>query len=160
MSNQAQAVLAVAAKEVGTKEGPNNQTKYGAWYGLDHNPWCAMFVSWVFDQAKCLPLIAQTPKGYASCPAFEAWAKGKGLLVDKATIQPGDILLFDFSGKGIAEHTGIAISVDPHSHLIMSYEGNTGPDHVGVNQANGDGAYLKNRAPSAVRAVVRPKWSN
>ena len=157
---QVEAVLAVAAKEVGTKEGPNNQTKYGAWYGLDHNPWCAMFVSWVFNSANCLPLIAQTPKGYASCSAFEAWAKTKGLVVDKSLIQPGDILLFDFSGKGVAEHTGIAISYDKNSHLVSSYEGNTGPDHVGVNQANGDGAYLKHRALSTVRAVVRPKWSN
>ena len=157
---QVEAVLAVAAKEVGTKEGPNNQTKYGAWYGLDHNPWCAMFVSWVFNSANCLPLIAQTPKGYASCSAFEAWAKTKGLLVDKSLIQPGDILLFDFSKKGVAEHTGIAISYDAHSHLVSSYEGNTGPDHVGVNQANGDGAYLKHRAITTVRAVVRPKWAN
>ena len=157
---QVEAVLAVAAKEVGTKDGPNNQTKYGAWYGLDHNPWCAMFVSWVFNSANCLPLIAQTPKGYASCSAFEAWAKTKGLVVDKSLIQPGDILLFDFSGKGVAEHTGIAISYDKNSHLVSSYEGNTGPDHVGVNQANGDGAYLKHRALSTVRAVVRPKWSN
>ena len=39
--------------ELGTLESPpnSNRTKYGAWYGFDGFPWCAMFVSWVYDKA-------------------------------------------------------------------------------------------------------------
>jgi hypothetical protein len=156
---QAQSVIDLAKKEVGFKEGANNQTKYGAWYGLDHNPWCAMFVSYIFNEARCLPLIAQSKKGYAGCEAFESWARTHALVVPVATVQAGDILLFDFSKSGKAEHTGIAIGYDSHTHLINTVEGNTADSHAG-NQANGDGVYLKYRAITTVRAVVRPKWSN
>ena len=31
--------------------GSANYTKYGAWYGSNPDPWCAMFVSWCADQA-------------------------------------------------------------------------------------------------------------
>ena len=38
-------VLAIARSQLGTKESPvgSNHTKYGVWYGMDHEPWCAMF---------------------------------------------------------------------------------------------------------------------
>ncbi|HEV2071679.1 MAG TPA: hypothetical protein VGR26_17980 [Acidimicrobiales bacterium] len=35
-------VVAVANREVGVVERPTNRTKYGAWYGLDAQPWCAI----------------------------------------------------------------------------------------------------------------------
>ena len=154
-------IVALAKKEVGYKEGTNNDTKYGVWYGLNHNPWCAMFVSYVFHEAGLTSLIAQSPKGYAGCEIFEAWAKDHHLIVPTNSVQAGDILLFDFAKSGKAEHTGIAISgIDPHTHLVSSIEGNTGADHVGVNQANGDGVYQKVRAMTTVRAVIRPKYTN
>ncbi len=39
-------IIRVALGEVGYKEGINNTTKYGEWYNLNNQPWCAMFVSW------------------------------------------------------------------------------------------------------------------
>ena len=154
-------VIALAKKEIGYKEGTNNDTKYGVWYGLNHQPWCAMFVSYIFHEAGLTSLIAQSPKGYAGCQSFEAWAKDHHLTVPVANVQAGDILLFDFAKSGVAEHTGIAISgIDPHTHLVSSIEGNTGADHVGVNQANGDGVYQKVRATTIIRTVIRPKYTN
>ena len=46
-------LLDIARGELGYKETPanSNRTKYGAWYGLDGQPWCVMFVEWVFAQA-------------------------------------------------------------------------------------------------------------
>lgn len=41
----AQAALDVARQWLGYKEGPNNRSVFGAWYGMDYNPWCAMFTS-------------------------------------------------------------------------------------------------------------------
>ena len=53
-------VLANAKRYVDMKykEGPNNDTIFGEWYGLNHQPWCAMFVSKVFNEAKLSKLIA------------------------------------------------------------------------------------------------------
>jgi hypothetical protein len=48
----AEAVVAIAKAEVDAKykEGVNNDTKYGKWYGLNNQPWCAMYVSWCFKR--------------------------------------------------------------------------------------------------------------
>ena len=159
MSASADKVVAIAQKEVGYKEGVNNDSKYGAWYGLNHQSWCAMFVSWCFGQSNLTSLIDSGAKGYASCSLFEAWARQHNLIVPTNSVQAGDILLFDFYNKGVSEHTGIATGgIDPHTHLIPTVEGNTAPE--GGNQTNGDGVYIKHRAISTIRAVVRPKYPN
>jgi hypothetical protein len=46
-------VLAIARDEIGTTESPpdSNVVKYSRWYPMNGSPWCAMFVSWVLDQA-------------------------------------------------------------------------------------------------------------
>ncbi|MBE6741091.1 MAG: CHAP domain-containing protein [Ruminococcaceae bacterium] len=49
--NQRTDIVQVAKTQLGYTEGKNNNTKYGAWYGLNYNPWCAMFVSWCARQA-------------------------------------------------------------------------------------------------------------
>jgi len=153
---QADQVIAIAKSQVGTTEVPVNKTKYGKWFGLDGQPWCAMFVSWCFDQAGVIKLLSQSPKGYAGCESFEAWAKDKGLTVPVAQVQAGDILLFDFNHSGKSEHTGLALGYNKNTHLIDTVEGNT--SNGNGSQSNGDGVYLKHRAPTTVRLVVRPKW--
>ena len=159
MSVQADLVVKVALSQVGYKEGKNNDTMYGKWYGLNNQPWCAMFVSWCFNQAGVTSLIAQSPKGYAGCETFETWAIKNKLTVPVTSVQKGDILLFDFYKSGKSEHTGISQgAINVHTHLIDTVEGNTAGDNAG-SQANGDGVYIKHRAPSTVRLVVRPKWS-
>ena len=156
MNAQAAAVIAAAKSQVNYKEGANNDSKFGAWYGMNHQSWCAMFVTWCFSQAKALPALEK----FAYCPALESWAHSKGMIVPIAQAQAGDVLLFDWNHSGVAQHVGIATGpVDPHTRLIPTIEGNTGPDHVGVNQSNGDGVYAKVRNPSVVRAVIRPKWA-
>ena len=61
-------VVEIAKAEIGYAEkGNSNDTKYGKWYGLNNNPWCAMFVSWCFDRAGLSKKIAaQNAKGFAS----------------------------------------------------------------------------------------------
>ena len=39
-------ILGVALTQMDYMEGNNNDTKYGTWYGLPYNPWCAMFITW------------------------------------------------------------------------------------------------------------------
>ena len=49
-----QSIIDTAAAENGTKESPanSNKTKYGQWYGLDGEKWCAIFVSYVYDHMR------------------------------------------------------------------------------------------------------------
>ena len=159
MDKEKVAKIAMQEAALKVKEVPVNKTKYGHWYGLDGQPWCAMFVSWVFNQAGLVNLINQSPKGYAGCESFEAWAKKNKMTVPVKDVQTGDILLFDFNKEGKSIHTGIAVGYNVHTHLIDTVEGNTAGNQSG-SQANGDGVYIKHRAPSTVRVVVRPKWSN
>jgi len=49
--NQRRDIVQVALTQLGYREGKNNDTKYGDWYGMPNQPWCAMFVSWCANQA-------------------------------------------------------------------------------------------------------------
>lgn len=71
-------VIQKAISQLGIKENPpdSNRTKYGVWYGMDGQPWCAMFVSYCLYQAG-LPLHMTTPKGFAFCPYGIDWFKNK-----------------------------------------------------------------------------------
>lgn len=76
-SGEAAKMVAIAQGEVGYLEkksksqldsktanaGSNNYTKYGAWYGINAQPWCDIFVSWcayMVDQG--VPTTATTTK--------------------------------------------------------------------------------------------------
>lgn len=124
----AQSVLNVARSQLGVKEYPagSNRTKYGAWYGLDGNPWCAMFVSWCFNEAG-EALNITTEKGYAYCPYGVNYFKSNSCW--SATPSIGAIAFY--GTNGLAAHTGIVESYT--STAITAIEGNTA---VG-NDANG-----------------------
>jgi hypothetical protein len=144
--------IEIAKKEIGYKEGTNNDNKYGVWYGMNHQPWCMIFVVWCFYQAGLQGKILKT----AGVEALEAWAIKNKLIVPIDQIQANDLLLFDWDHAGHAEHIEIAAGkIDAKTHLVPTVGGNTGPDHVGVNQSNGDGVYSKVRATSVIRTVVR-----
>lgn len=154
-------VLTAAKKIVdqGYSEGENNDTIFGKWFGLNHQPWCAMFVSWCFDQAGLVKLVAaQGPKGFASCNAGLKWFGKNGQIVPIAQAQPGDIVFFNFDDDAsTAEHVGLVYVNQPEKHQMVTFEGNTSADVKG-SQANGDGAYKKTRNYGLIMAVVRPKW--
>lgn len=154
-------VLAAAKKIVdsGYKEGENNDTIMGKWFGLNHQPWCAMFVSYCFDQAGLVKLVAaQGPKGFASCNSGLKWFSKNGQIVPVGQAQPGDIVFFNFDDDATtAEHVGIVYQNDPTKHKLITFEGNTSGDVKG-SQANGDGAFKKSRDYSLIMAVARPKW--
>jgi hypothetical protein len=142
----------IAKKEVGYKEGTNNDNKYGVWFGLNHQPWCMIFVVWCFFEAGLQTKILKT----AGVEAFEAWAIKNKFVIPVDKIQANDLLLFDWDHAGHAEHIEIAAGgIDPKTHLVPTVGGNTGPDHIGVNQSNGDGVYSKVRATSVIRTVIR-----
>lgn len=148
-------VIDTAKSQIGYQETGNNDTKYGKWYGLNNQPWCAMFVSWCFNEAKLSHLIeAQTKKGFASCDAGLKWFAKKGKIVPVGQAQTGDIVFFQFDTDAQADHVGIVVKNDGKKYL-WCIEGNTSGDTKG-SQSNGDGVYLKKRAYSLVMGVARP----
>ena len=123
----AQQIIDTAAGEIGYTESPanSNRTKYGAWYGLDGQPWCMMFVQWCFNEAG-EPLPYKT----ASCSALERWYRQHRPEAVHAQPEPGDIVIYDFG------HTGIVESAQ--NATIPALEGNTSPG-VSASQNHGGG---------------------
>ena len=146
-----QEILDIAAAELGYRETPagSNRTKFGAWYGLDGQPWCMMFIQWVFRQAKAEHLL---PMKTASCTALMQAAKIAGQWVMDG-FRPGDVVLYDFSGKRQQpQHCGLLEAVQ--GEFVVTIEGNTG---VG-NEANGGAVMRRKRNVSLVVGAVRPKY--
>lgn len=139
-------ILKIADGEIGYTESPpnSNRTKYGAWYGLDGQPWCMMFVQWVFDQAGS-PLPYKT----ASCSALERWYRFNKPGSVYTTPAPGDMVIYNFG------HTGIVESVS--GSKITAIEGNTSAGSSG-SQNNGGGVYRRTRSISTVTAFIRPDY--
>ena len=150
-------VLKAAIKELGYKEGTNNDNKFAAIAGhANHQPWCATFVYAIFKETGESKAIPNT----AYCPAIEAWGRANNAVVPIRESKVGDLVLFDFSRSGKAEHVGIQ-SHDfdaARPDVIATVDGNSS-SFAGASQANGDGVYKKIRPVSTVRLIVRPKWS-
>lgn len=149
-------VTEIAKSQLGYKEGKNNNTLYGKWYGMNNQPWCAMFVSWCFHQAGDVKKVAaSTLKGFASCAAGLSWFAKKNKLVPIGQAQAGDIVFFQFDEDKEPDHVGIVISNNSKMKQLICIEGNTSDGTKG-SQANGDGVYKKKRSYSLVMAVARP----
>lgn len=150
-------VLDAATAEIGYKEGKNNDNKFAKIAGHANNqPWCATFVRACFIKGKEEAAIPNT----AYCPTIESWGRAHNAVVPVKEAKVGDLVLFDFDRKGIAQHVGICShdfdSASPT--VIATIDGNTSSSSSG-SQANGDGVYRKIRPVSLVRIIVRPKWS-
>jgi len=148
-----QSIIDTAAAENGTKESPanSNKTKYGQWYGLDGEKWCAIFVSFVYHHAGHPLEEIDRPKGYQSCQSgFNFWRKKKRFT---NAPQPGDIVLFDWTGDDHCDHTGIFVKwLDADKTKFQSWEGNTAQG----NDSDGGQVMLRERRRTAVAAFVTP----
>lgn len=157
MANSASSVLAIARGEIGYSrwDDPEAGTKYGRWYeaaidrdsgnydfGASGVPYCAMFVSWVFNQAGAS--CAGIPGAY--CPSILAIGKSKGRLVPASGAVPGDVVLFDWGGDGTSDHVGI-VEINKGGYL-QTVEGNT----------NNGCVARRTRAYSTVSGVIRPAY--
>jgi uncharacterized Zn-binding protein involved in type VI secretion len=157
----AAAVIALAMTQRGITEMPpgSNLVKYGAWYGDNGEPWCAMFVSWCFDHVG-MPVIH-----YSYCPyGVDYFQRGEygtwyGGYASKA--EPGDIVFYDFpevgTPAGEADHTGIVVSDD--GSYITTIEGNTSAPGGSGSQSNGGGVFLKTRPKDdMILGFGRPRY--
>lgn len=148
-------VIESAVSQLNYEEGTNNDTRFGAWYGLNNQPWCAMFVSWCYNKAGLGELVAaQSKKGFASCDKGLKWFTRRNKLVPVGQAQAGDIVFFQFDADAEPDHVGIVTSNDGKKFL-RTIEGNTSANNKG-SQSNGGGVYKKKRLYATVMAVVRP----
>lgn len=136
-------LIDVARSQIGYREGRNNDSKFGRWYGMNHDAWCAMFVSWVFTRAgEPLPEI-QGRKGFAKVAEGFRWARAHRRLAK--TPRVGDIFLL--SHGGARGHTGIVTRVHDDG-TVTTIEGNTNND----GSRNGNGVYERTRTVASVNA--------
>lgn len=143
-------LLDLARGEIGYCESPagSNRTKYGAWYGLNGQPWCMMFLQWLFHQAGAEKLL---PVRTASCGALMRAAQAAGQWVSTG-YQPGDLVIYNFSGGAATDHCGIVEAVD--SGTVTAIEGNTA---IG-NDSNGGTVLRRVRPMSQVVGALRPRY--
>lgn len=149
-------ILRVARGELGVRESPpgSNRVKYGAAYGMDGQPWCAMFVWWVYSSAgvdlreALLPTLAWTP-AFATACARAGWPA-----VEPAQARAGDLVFYDFpDSTPRIQHVGI---VDRRSGTdsLVAIEGNTSV----TSQDNGGAVMRRWRPHRYVAAVYRPAY--
>lgn len=115
-----QRIVATAQAEVGRLETGNNggaAVKYQSYFGRGREKWCADFTSWVYTTSGRRMNDPYTPSIVADLKSEGRW-KGK------RNPLPGDLVLFDFSGDGKADHIGIVKKVNANG-TIETIEGNT-----------------------------------
>lgn len=155
LSPARQRVVSVALGEVGTTENPrnSNRTKYGEWYGMNGQPWCAIFVDWCYVRAGLPDLRNVVSPLWAATWAGTSAARVHGWTVPVAQAKPGDIAMFNFPGGDPVDHTGIVTDYpDLTRHLVATVEGNTS---AAGSQSNGGQVLTKRRPFSVIAAVIR-----
>lgn len=141
---------------------PEPGTVFGRWYaglvgdsyfGESDVPYCAMFVSYCLDWAGIE--AAGLPGSYV--PWILSANSDAGRLVANEDAQPGDLVMFDWQGDGVADHIGIVEENHPDEGWMQTIEGNTSPGSGG-SQSNGGGVYRRARNYSSIIGVARPYY--
>lgn len=120
-----------AEAQVGYRETGDNDNKFGKYYGLNHEAWCAMFVSWCFATSRNpLPVFQPGMKsGYAGVCWGISFAKSHGLWINSWQAQPGDAICYGWVGPHSPpeqQHTGLVVSSGKPGSVGHTIEGNRG----------------------------------
>lgn len=148
--SQREAVLLVAAQEIGYHEkanntqlnsktansGDRNYTKYGAWYGMNPAAWCAIFVCWCANQvglsAEAFPRFALCVDDSYPTSGSKQYKDMERWMESDYVPQPGDLIFLKQS------HVGLVESVTDTE--IISIDGNWGDRVQRVTRKIGDSA--------------------
>ncbi|HEV2451712.1 MAG TPA: peptidoglycan-binding domain-containing protein [Streptosporangiaceae bacterium] len=108
-------------------DGPN---PFSPDLGRPAEAWCGDFVTDMYKRAQIpLPSMQQYCRtGFAYCPAAVSYAQAHGATRSSWQAQPGDIVLFDWTGQGVAEHTELATGYQ--GGALFTIGGNSGPSNV------------------------------
>lgn len=154
MSATVTGMLNAARSQLGYREGPNNASKYGAWYGLDNQPYCAMGLSWAAAHAGAADIVHGR---WCSCPKWMAAFQRAGEWhPHPSSPAPGDIVFFDWNARHAwPVHVGIVERVE--SGDLVTIEFNTVPGDG--NQSDGGGVYRRRRSTRWVVGYGRPRYA-
>lgn len=157
MGGTAADVLALAESQIGTGETPPGSNHVHYWddigrHDFQGQSWCAAFVTAMMKGAGVPLPSADTPGGYVYCPDEVTFAKAHGTIVSVGKVAPGCIVLYDWNGDKLADHTGIFLGWVVVGSTFRAIEGNT-------SMPNGqDGVAIKERTVSEVVAFVQPPY--
>lgn len=143
-------IIEKAQREVGVCESPanSNNVKYNTWfYGHEVSgasyPWCAVFISWLFDQTGLCPKTA-------SCAQMMEHFEANNQITKSP--QAGDIVFFRYSTNSRrTNHVGLVIDVK--GNTITTIEGNTSKD----SNDNG-GKVMRRKRSSKIVGYARPAY--
>ncbi len=147
-------VIETALKYDDKAAGEMSTIMTDAGYQYHGGAWCADFVTFALGQAyggkdKIPGNFASTCANTAYCPEIVNWATGNGSwTTDPNTLQPGDMVLFDWDGDGTSDHVGLFVSVNADG-TINTVEGNTS------GAGGGSCVEAKVRAPETVLGYSR-----
>lgn len=147
-----QRMVELAQREIGVSEtGGNNESPRIREYrsstaGAENTPgpWCAYFVSWLAKGAGAPIGAGGNGTGYV--PTLEAWGRQTGRFVEFGQRpQAGDIVIFDWSGDGTADHTGIVerVGADGSIHTIEGNASDTVKRRTYASSSNDITGYVR-----------------
>ena len=137
-----------------------NITDYGKFMGMDRQPWCASFVSWVMDKTfnGAKNKRNHALRGNPSAAVDGLWSNFKAAGEMHDTPEPGDIVIY----KNDTSHTGIVETVN--GNHITTIEGNTSSGNTFERNGGivfrkeftlGDGSSMANK----LTGFGRPNWN-
>lgn len=140
-----ESALEKAITQLGYEESPpnSNNNKFGSWYGMNGQPWCAMFVTWCFELNDVGPspsFVRGSRYSYVPYLVGDARA-GRYGLVTTSDPKPGDLVCYDWSGDTIFDHIGIFEAWQMGAGDFTAIEGNTSVS----NDSNGGEVMRRNR---------------
>jgi len=96
--------LARAKTKLGVTESPNgsNRQEFGAWYGFNGVPWCAIFMTWCFDPIGSKAFAKGSRFSYVGAIVAAARRGGAGLAIVKDP-KAGDLVCWGDYHVGIFE---------------------------------------------------------
>jgi hypothetical protein len=151
--------LAIAKTYLGVKESPSgsNRQQFGAWFGVNGEPWCAIFVSFCLYHAGYKHVATKWPYRWTYVPtlAADAVAGRYDLLTTHAPVH-GDIVTFDWDGDGVPDHVGFFDHWVVEGQTFATVEGNTEPTDAG-DQSNGGEVCAKTRTVPTVHSFIHVK---
>jgi hypothetical protein len=125
-TNYYEKAVGTAGLQYGYKEGPKNNNKFSQYFGKNHQPWCADFVSWAFDSTGNKD--KKVPWGNPSAVVnILEWGQKEKYLVK--TPKLGDIFIMTKNG---VSHTGLVWEVAKDGKSFRTVEGNSS-DKVNSN---------------------------
>lgn len=119
-------VVSVASGEIGYT-GTSTYSKYGEWYGYQGS-WCTTFIFWCFHKAGSdngVKLYGNIIPSGGNCNSMISWFSNKGRYYEHSdgySPKKGDLVFFDWSDNGSADHVGIVTGTS--GSTVYTVEGN------------------------------------